>query len=316
MLMIRKIFVLLFFIGLSQILNAQSFKIIPLGVLGGSDESNLSSYMIAPKGSENYVCLDAGTLKAGLEKAVKKHLFKAGATDVLKNNIKGYLISHGHLDHLSGLILNSPDDSPKPIYAMPYVIDVFKKHYFSWDTWANFANEGEKPALAKYHYVGLNPKQEIPLENTSMLVTSFELSHAKPYQSTAFLVRSNQDYVLYLGDTGADRLEQSDKLNQLWKAVAPLIENHQLKAILIEVSFPNSQSEKQLFGHLTPKLLMEEMQHLSTYAGLDAMRNLNVVITHMKPVEHHIETIKKEVKAENQLSLNIIFPKQGKEMDF
>jgi cAMP phosphodiesterase len=314
--MIRKIFVLLFFIGLSQILNAQSFKIIPLGVLGGSDESNLSSYMIAPKGSENYVCLDAGTLKAGLEKAVKKHLFKAGATDVLKNNIKGYLISHGHLDHLSGLILNSPDDSPKPIYAMPYVIDVFKKHYFSWDTWANFANEGEKPALAKYHYVGLNPKQEIPLENTSMLVTSFELSHAKPYQSTAFLVRSNQDYVLYLGDTGADRLEQSDKLNQLWKAVAPLIENHQLKAILIEVSFPNSQSEKQLFGHLTPKLLMEEMQHLSTYAGLDAMRNLNVVITHMKPVEHHIETIKKEVKAENQLSLNIIFPKQGKEMDF
>jgi hypothetical protein len=34
--MIRKIFVLLFFIGLSQILNAQSFKIIPLGVLGGS----------------------------------------------------------------------------------------------------------------------------------------------------------------------------------------------------------------------------------------------------------------------------------------
>jgi cAMP phosphodiesterase len=314
--MIRKIFVLLFFIGLSQILNAQSFKIIPLGVLGGSDESNLSSYMIAPKGSENYVCLDAGTLKAGLEKAVKKHLFKAGATDVLKNNIKGYLISHGHLDHLSGLILNSPDDSPKPIYAMPYVIDVFKKHYFSWDTWANFANEGEKPALAKYHYVSLNPKQEIPLENTSMLVTSFELSHAKPYQSTAFLVRSNQDYVLYLGDTGADRLEQSDKLNQLWKAVAPLIKNHQLKAILIEVSFPNSQSEKQLFGHLTPKLLMEEMQHLSTYAGLDAMRNLNVVITHMKPVEHHIETIKKEVKAENQLSLNIIFPKQGKEMDF
>ena len=61
---------------------------------------------------------------------------------------------------------------------------------------------------------------------------------------------------------------------------------------------------------------MEEMQHLSTYAGLDAMKKLNVVITHMKPVERHIETIKKEVKVENQFSLNIIFPKQGKEMDF
>ena len=316
MLMIKRIFTLLFFIGLSQILNAQSFKIIPLGVLGGSDESNLSSYMIAAKGSGNYVCLDAGTIRAGLEKAVKKHVFKDAVADVLKNNIKGYLISHGHLDHLSGLIMNSPDDRPKAIYAMPYVIDVFKKHYFSWDTWANFANEGEKPALAKYHYVSLNPDQEIPLENTSMLVTPFELSHSKPYQSTASLVRSNQDYVLYLGDTGADRVEQSDKLDQLWKAVAPLIKSHQLKAILMEVSFPNAQSEKQLFGHLTPKLLMEEMQHLSAYTGLEAMKNLNVVITHMKPVEDNIETIKKEVKAENQLGLKIIFPKQAKELDF
>ena len=61
---------------------------------------------------------------------------------------------------------------------------------------------------------------------------------------------------------------------------------------------------------------MEEMQHLSAYTGLEAMKNLNVVITHMKPVEDNIETIKKEVKAENQLGLKIIFPKQAKELDF
>ena len=40
---------------------------------------------------------------------------------VLTTKIKGYLISHAHLDHLAGLIIASPDDSNKTIYALPSV---------------------------------------------------------------------------------------------------------------------------------------------------------------------------------------------------
>lgn len=295
---------------------SQSFKVVPLGVLGGSHEDNLSAYMVTPAGQNQYVCLDAGTLYAGIQKAIDKHSFSGDAEEILRDSIKGYLISHGHLDHLSGLILNSPDDSPKPIYAMPYVIDVFKKHYFSWDTWANFADQGEKPALSKYHYVGLAEGKEISLANTKMLVTPFSLSHGKPYQSTAFLLRYHQNYLLYLGDTGADRIEQSQKLDSLWQAVAPLIKKHQLKVIMMEVSFPNAQPERQLFGHLTPNLFMEEMKQLSKYVGADAMKNLNVAITHMKPAGNHLQEIKNEVLNSNILGLNLVFPKQGEKLIF
>lgn len=314
--MIKKLILTAFtlFTGLAGF--SQSFKVIPLGVLGGSHEDNLSAYMVAPKGQNQYVCLDAGTLYSGIQKAIDLHTFQGEALQILRDSIKGYLISHGHLDHLSGLLLNSPDDSPKPIYAMPYVLDVFKKHYFSWDTWANFADQGEKPALAKYHYVELEKGKEIPLESTKMWVRAFPLSHGKPYQSTAFLIRSNQNYLLYLGDTGADRIEQSQKLDSLWQAVAPLIKAHQLKAIMIEVSFPNAQPEKQLFGHLTPNLLIEEMLQLSKYVGADDMRNFNLVITHMKPAGNPIQEIKDELLNSNIFGLNLVFPKQGEKLIF
>src|SRR5258708_24945445 len=96
------------------------FKIIPLGVRGGNDESNLSAYALAVTGTNAFVCLDAGTLYYGIRQAIAAKLFEETVLKVLRNNIKGYLISHPHLDHVAGLILNSPDDSPKPIYGLPF----------------------------------------------------------------------------------------------------------------------------------------------------------------------------------------------------
>src|SRR5690349_10584497 len=97
-----------------------SFQVVPLGVRGGLDESNLSAYMLAPAQSDNYVCLDAGTLYAGIEKAVSHHVFNKPATAILRSNIKAYLISHAHLDHVAGLIINSPADTNKNIYGTSF----------------------------------------------------------------------------------------------------------------------------------------------------------------------------------------------------
>jgi 3',5'-cyclic-nucleotide phosphodiesterase len=110
--------IILFFIfALNISVNAKAqttstgFTIIPLGVKGGLDEANLSSYMVATKGSSNYICLDAGTINAGLQKAVANKLFtEKNPEEVQKNKIKAYFISHAHLDHLAGLILNSPKE--------------------------------------------------------------------------------------------------------------------------------------------------------------------------------------------------------------
>lgn len=293
-----------------------SFRVIPLGVKGGIDESNLSAYMIAPQGSNDYVCLDAGTLHYGIEKAIKSKLLRGTATDVLRKNIRGYLISHAHLDHLSGLIINSPDDSAKNIYGLDYCLEVLKDKYFTWKSWANFANEGDQPALGKYHYTTLTPGIETPLQNTAMQVTAFVLSHSNPYQSTAFLVRHKETYVLYLGDTGADSVEHSDKLHQLWEQVAPLMKAKKLKALFIETSFTNEQPDKQLFGHLTPHWLMEELKHLASLAGKEALNNFPVVITHMKPGGNREQMIRTQLKAYNPLHVKLIFPEQGKLLGF
>ncbi len=288
-----------------------SFQVVPLGIRGGSEENNLSAYMLAPLNSKEYICLDAGTLHAGIEKAIALKTFKVPASVVLKQYIKGYLISHGHLDHLAGMIINSPDDTVKNIYAVHYVLDVLKEKYFSWRSWANFADQGESPALKKYHYVELDTINEIPITNTSMYVRVFKLAHSSPYQSSAFLIRNNDKYVLYLGDTGADTIEHSTRLHELWQAIAPLIDQKKLKGIFIETSYPDEQLDKLLFGHLTPRLLMKEMNILNGYCNKNAMTGLHVVITHMKPVGGSVKKIKQQLQKNNLLKLKLIFPDQG-----
>src|SRR5437868_3313940 len=226
-----------------------AFKIVPLGVKGGIDESNLSAYMLAPANSNNYVCLDAGTLHYGIEKAIENKVFHVPAGQILRKYIKGYLISHSHLDHLSGLIINSPEDTTKNIYAFADCIETFKTRYFTWKSWANFGNEGETPQLKKYHYNVLSPGEETPIENTEMTVRAFPLSHSN-LTSSAFVVKSQDNYILYLGDVGPDEIEKSHDLELLWQSIAPLIKEKKLKAIMIEVSFPDEQSDRTLFGHL------------------------------------------------------------------
>lgn len=291
------------------------FKVVPLGVKGGIDESNLSAYMLAPANSNNYVCLDAGSLYYGIEKAIANKVFNISAGQVLRKYIKGYLISHSHLDHLSGLIINSPEDTVKNIYAFADCIQTFKTCYFTWKSWANFADEGETPQLKKYHYKVLNPADEIPIENTEMTVKAFPLSHSN-LTSSAFLVKSQDNYILYLGDVGPDQIEKSHNLELLWQAIAPLIKEKKLKAIMIEVSFPDEQPDKTLFGHLTPHWLMKEIDELEKLCGAGSLKGFNIVVTHLKPPQTSIERIKKQLAIENKLQLNLIYPQQGEAINF
>lgn len=274
-------------------------------------DGNLSAYMLAPAGSDAYVCLDAGTVSNGIEKAIEKKAFRVNAETVLKKYIKGYLISHPHLDHISGMIINSVDDTVKQVYAMEHCINVMKAHYFNWQSWPNLANDGNAPALNKYRYQQLTEGVEIPVKETEMSVQAFPLSHSKPYSSTAFLVRHGDDYALYFGDTGPDEVEQADHMKRVWAAVVPLVKSAKLKGVFLEVSYPNAQPDRHLYGHLTPKWFMKEFEVLGRLAGKEHLRNLNVVVTHIKPVGNNEEMIRKELGMANSLGLRLIFPEQG-----
>ncbi|WP_333597288.1 3',5'-cyclic-nucleotide phosphodiesterase [Chryseobacterium flavum] len=285
-----------------------------MGIYGGEQEDNLSSYLVGTPEDSTFICLDAGTVNTGIRKAIQLKSLHGTTETVLRDQIKGYFVSHGHLDHLAGLIINSPADSKKDIYAMSPVLQIMQNHYFINDTWINFADQGQKPILGKYHYNELQEGKEIPASQTPFYLTAYELSHVNPYKSSAVLVRNNRHYLLYLGDTGADRIENSDRLNNLWTTIAPLVRKKQLHTILIEVSFPNSQPEKQLFGHLTPNLLVEELEKLKEKTGQKNLENLHVVVTHRKPTGDNPEIIKKELLGNNPLKIQYIFPEQGKKI--
>jgi 3',5'-cyclic-nucleotide phosphodiesterase len=134
-------------------LSDQGFDVIVLGALGGIQDGNLSSYLIRPHGDRNAIACDAGSLVNGLKVAQDKGAFRdvkvpEGSTDsvvghVLKNEIKGYLISHAHLDHVQGLVIVSPDDSNKTIYSLPSVSAEIEQNYFNWKAWPNMLDRGQ-----------------------------------------------------------------------------------------------------------------------------------------------------------------------------
>ncbi len=64
----RLITLILFGICCSVCQSQPVFKVIPLGVKGGSDESNLSAYALAVYGTNAYVCLDAVRFTTELNK--------------------------------------------------------------------------------------------------------------------------------------------------------------------------------------------------------------------------------------------------------
>jgi cAMP phosphodiesterase len=296
-------------------IHAPRFTVIPLGVKGGLDESNLSAYLVGAAGSNAYVCVDAGTLRNGAEVAVEKKSIAGSAAQFLKQNIKGFLISHPHLDHVAGLVLNSPNDTAKPVYGLPFTLRTLQKHYFTWQTWANFGDAGQLPLLKKYRYASLPQGIDTPLQNTGLSVAAFPLSHANPGESTAFLIRNGSDCLLYLGDTGPDSVEHSTHLDRLWKTVAPLVKSRRLRAIFIEVSYFNEQPDNQLFGHLTPHWLMSEMDVLNE-AAEGSLNGLTIVVTHSKYFGDDEKKLRAQILKENKLNLRLIFPEQGRTYQF
>lgn len=82
--------------------------------------------------------------------AIKSNLL-ASSIDTetfIQNHIKAYLISHGHLDHLSGFLLNTPNDKRgKYIVALNETINIIQQHYFNGQAWADFGSNGLKVGL-------------------------------------------------------------------------------------------------------------------------------------------------------------------------
>mmetsp|Transcript_16324 Transcript_16324/g.49031 ORF Transcript_16324/g.49031 Transcript_16324/m.49031 type:complete len:459 (-) Transcript_16324:135-1511(-) len=302
----------------------------------------------------NYVVLDAGTVAYGLRSVILNGSFYFD--DAYTNNgaqyidepwndpllsalenytrsgylfsklIHGYLISHAHYDHNIGLILDSVSDVPgagKYILGNHQTVAYLNEFVYNSKIWSNVGPQGTDT----YTYELREFRRREPVPNTRLTVELFPLTHGTEL-STAFLIEGGGRYVLYFGDTGADSdpLHPSQNMSNVWEAVAPLVANQLLDAILLECSWTDSQSPDRLFGHLTPELFMEEMNTLNQYtlkltSNPTPLRGLPTLVTHIKP-ESDIrvnpsaphttrETIQRQLASLNSLQLDLIYPLQG-----
>ncbi len=309
-------------------LAADGFDLVVLGALGGIEDGNLSATLIHPHGDGRGVTCDVGTLVNGLRVAEEKGAFAGVAVPadstqsrvgyVLTTMIKGYLVSHAHLDHVAGLLVASPDDSKKPIYALPSVgVDLIET-YFNWRAWPNFTDRGKAPQLKKYTIEDLKPGVATQLVDTAMSVTAFPLSHGG-VESTAFLVESDGDGVLCFGDTGPDVVEKGTRMRDVWVAVADRGTQKRLKAIVIESSYTSDRPDNLLFGHLTPRWVLASLRELDGLAGGNALKGLPIVVSHIKyslTKEQPQAQMVKELEAGNDLGVRFVIPEQGARWHF
>lgn len=295
------------------------FQVIVLGCSGGPFESNLSSYVLIDREKKEGILLDAGTLLHGLQIAHTKGALKEFALDkthlseegsFFLHNIKSYLISHAHLDHILGLVVASQVDTSKSILALDVTIDYLRDNIFNGKIWPNFGNEGEKGS-SLYKYLRLKLGEKTPIPGTRMFVEPFSLNHSKTMPSSAFLIECEGDYALYFGDTSSDFVENEKKNRIIWEKISPLISK--LKVIFLECTFPNTSKEGSLYGHLTPKFFLKEFEYLAE-STKTSLKGLKVIVAHRKDVLEK-QNIKEQIASElinnNHLGLDLIFPNQG-----
>ncbi|POY70977.1 putative 3',5'-cyclic-AMP phosphodiesterase [Rhodotorula taiwanensis] len=259
-----------------------------------------------------------------------RRLIPAFETPVSKADtlrLRFFVITHGHLDHIAGLVISSALCRPqvKPIYGVEHTIANIERAMDGgvWPVLGAREKSKEGKGLAyQYRVIEAPISQSIPLSSalsfsalpvahgpnpsTSVATPASLASHSKSdstksssdvYHSTAVFLReevSKREF-LFFGDVEPDSVSGTDLNRKVWTAAASKIVAGSLDVIFIECSYPSSQPRAQLFGHLSPPYVMEELAVLEelvvasrgTKGGAaDAkggpLAGVTVVITHIK----------------------------------
>ncbi|EGP90290.1 uncharacterized protein MYCGRDRAFT_69002 [Zymoseptoria tritici IPO323] len=154
-----------------------ALQVICLGSGGGPSEDNVTGFLVRSVGSNwakgSMLAVDAGSHLAPITRMLERHFpavnsppkprstilgsgpfaglkfpnesARANALHVLRTYISTYLITHPHLDHLSGFAINTAafhaTSRPKTLAALPSTVDAIKTHIFNDVIWPNLTDE-------------------------------------------------------------------------------------------------------------------------------------------------------------------------------
>lgn len=221
-----------------------------IGCHGGETPKHRTSAFLL----DERLAIDAGALTSGLDLK-------------LQCSLQAVLVSHAHLDHIRDLATIADNRAqygcaPLEVVGTKATIDVLKRHFFNGLVWPDFTKipTTKHPTIV---YTVLKP--EVRKDVCGYGVRAIEVTHT--IDTAAFIVDKDGASVAYSGDTGPT--------NRLWEK---LNEEKDLRALLMEVSFPNEQQRlATVSGHHTPQTLLPDLKKLHR------PRDLPVLLYHIKP---------------------------------
>lgn len=270
-----------------------SFQVIVLGSSGGPKDGSTSSLLIrsssvAGDAEDCFLAIDAGCFVSAIQHTLVSHpshfassVRQQSPWHVVNHLVSGIYLTHPHLDHIAGFIMNTAGLSaanPKKLCGLARSIDSVKANIFNGVIWPNLTNEGTDAANCVI-LVRLDPK--LPLLNAAagLDVIPLPISHGQSW-STAYIVTDqvSSRTILVWGDVEPDAVSRNPLNYTVWQEIANRYDT--LSGIIIECSYDSSY-EGELYGHMTPPHLVNELNTLARLVNHN-LDHLPVIINHIK----------------------------------
>jgi cAMP phosphodiesterase len=245
-----------------------------IGCHGGETPRHRTSAFVL----DTRIAIDAGSLTSEMELPAQWAL-------------EACLVSHAHLDHIRDLATIADNRAqhgcdPLVIAGTAATVKILKHHFFNGLLWPDFTKipNTKRPTIV---YKVLRP--EVPTVVAGYKVRAIMVSHT--IECCAFVIETPTGAIAYSGDTGPTE--------RLWEV---LNKTKDLRAMLMEVSFPNSEQRlATISGHHTPHTLGIELKKYNR------SKEIPFLLYHIKPV------FQAEVEKEcaNLKGFNLTVPKLG-----
>lgn len=234
-------------------------------------EQRLSCFIV-----DDRVAIDAGSLALAANARQR-----AGVRDII--------ITHPHMDHIATLPIFIDDlfatlEEPLRVHATDEVIAILERDIFNWTVYPRFS-ELSNERTRVMQYVPFRPREEFAVAH--LRCTAIPVCHIVP--TVGLLLTDGAKTIAFSSDTAATE--------EFWQFTnrAP-----RLDALLIEASFPDEMSRlAEISGHLTPRLLRQELAKL-THDPHD------ILTMHLKPV--YREALVRELDALAHPRLSVMEP--------
>ena len=226
---------------------------------------------------------------------------------VVYKGIKEYYITHAHLDHIAGMVLNTPmvfdgndmSVDRKEIYGLHDTITALDECMFNNRIWPDLTQDGT-------NRIKLNKIEESQQEISDAIprwgITPFQVTHGRKVNSKEIVTSSVyviedkiiRNNLIICGDLDYDITgNRENSLDKIWEYLATNVLPKHVVGIFIECSSPSSVDNDKLYGHLSPIFLVNALIKLKEiyekHYGSSEQLSLDVIVTHIKMTDSQID---------------------------